>query len=80
MWMKQSAKRPLSSLSIALQCPQVLPDRLGGNPKRQSALGVAAVHTRIAASLEQRKDRAILAGAVTLALVIAGRGKVSVLH
>jgi hypothetical protein len=34
MWMKQSAKRPLSSLSIALQCPQVLPDRLGGNPKK----------------------------------------------
>jgi AAA lid domain len=28
--------------------------------------------------LEQRKDRAILAGAVTLALVIAGRGRVSV--
>ena len=45
----------------ALQCPQVLPDRLGGNPKRQSALGLAAVHTPIAASLEQRKDRAIVA-------------------
>ena len=46
-------------------------------PEKDNPRSVS-VHTRIAAGLKRRKDRAILAWTVTLALVIAGRGKVSV--